>query len=302
MFKGIIISLLWVLFFVTANVHGQQIKPRGQFLEDSIKVGVPVGFTLAVRHPKNIDVVFPDSLYDFSPYELVDKRYFPTQSDSVSSYDSAVYFITSFEIDEIQTLALPVFVLHNNDSTPIYTRPDTVILKTLVAEIPEAGVEGLPLKENTTYKPVSYQFNYPYLIIGIALVLIIIGLVVVFYGKKIRKYFLIRKLNKQHRKFLEKFDRLLNEKERPVNEQAERLLVLWKQYLEKLEARPYTQLTTKEIINIYQPENIEDALKSLDRSIYGNVPENGLLTEKFTALKMFAQNKYEEKSKEVKNG
>ncbi|MEX2335814.1 MAG: hypothetical protein WD555_00915 [Fulvivirga sp.] len=303
MFKGLVTTLVLFLFFATTSVQGQQIKPNGRFLKDSIKIGVPIGFSLAVKHPRDIDIIFPDSLYDFGPYELDHKRYFPTQSDSAYSYDSAIYYITSFEIDSIQTFSLPVFVLHGNDSTAIYTAFDSVILQQLVAEVPDSvAIEAIPLKENTTYKRVSFQFNYPYFIIGTLILVLIIVLVIAFFGKRIKNYFLLRRMNKKHNKFIESYDRLVNNSEQSVNVQAERILVLWKQYLEKLLVRPYTQLTTKEILDYYKPQNIADALKTVDRTIYGNKPEKVILTENFTALKNYAQEKYEEKAEEVKNG
>ena len=303
MYKGIVISLLPVLFFVVLNAHGQQIKPQGQFLSDSIKIGIPVGYSLSVRYPRGMDVVFPDSLYDYSPYELDHKRYFPTQSDSTHSYDSAIYYITSFEIDSIQQLKLPVFVLHGKDSTPVYAETDAVILKQLVSEIPDSvAVEAMPLKENTTYKNVSLQFNYPYYIIGAAILLILVILFFVLFGGKLKKHYKLKQLKKANDKFIENYDALVLNSNQNEKAKAEKALVLWKKYLERLESKPYTQLTTKEIIQFYKPESIEDSLKTLDRIIYGNISVNGEIMKQYTALKKYSQEKYMAKVEEVKHG
>ncbi|ELR71817.1 hypothetical protein C900_02192 [Fulvivirga imtechensis AK7] len=302
MFKGIISSLVLVLFFVAMNAQGQQIEPRGQFLSDSIKIGVPVAYSLAVKYPKELDIIFPDSLYNYAPFEFDKKRYFPTRSDSVYSYDSAVYYITSFEVDSIQHISLPVYVLHGRDSTAVYASSDTVVLQQLVTEIPDSvAVEAMPLKENTTYKRVAFQFNYPYFIIGAIILVIIAVLVFIFFGNKIRRYFFLRRMEKSHRKFIETYDAIALAKDQSVKLQAEKLLVVWKKYHEQLEARPYTKLTTKEIIRFYQPEGIETSLKALDRTIY-SPKANGELMGDYTALKKYSQKRYEEKVEEVKHG
>lgn len=303
MFRRIFTSLVVVLFFVALAAKSQQIQPHGQFLKDSIQIGIPVGFSLALKHPKDLDVVFPDSLYSYAPFELDHKMYFPTRSDSTYSYDSAVYYVTSFEVDSVQTLKLPVFVLTGHDSTTIYTETDSVILKQLVAEIPDSlAVEAMPLKENTTYKSVNFQFNYPYFIIGAVILVVIVVLVFVLFGGKIRRHYKLKRLQKAHSKFIEKYDALALAGDTAAKLQAEKILILWKQYLEKLESKPYTKLTTKEIIRNYQPQDIEEALRTLDRTIYGNVKSNGELMQKYTALKKYSQQKYEEKVEEVKHG
>lgn len=303
MYKGIARSLLPVLFFVVFNAQAQQIKPQGQFLSDSIKIGIPIGYSLSVKYPRGMDVVFPDSLYDYSPYELDHKRYFPTQSDSTHSYDSAVYYFTSFEIDSIQQLKLPVFILHGKDSTPVYAEADAAILKQLVAEIPDSvAAEAMPLKENTTYKRVRLQFNYPYFIIGAAILIVIIILFFVLFGGRLKKHYKLKRLKRANDKFIEKYDALVLNDQEPEKGKAEKALVLWKKYLEKLESKPYTQLTTKEIIQLYNPESIADSLKALDRVIYGNLSVNGEMMKQYTALKKYAQEKFMAKVEEVKHG
>jgi len=290
------------LLFISVNIHAQEIKPKGQFLADSIKIGEPVGFALSLKYPKKMDILFPDSLYDFSPYELEKKTYIPTKSDSVYSYDSAVYYLSSFEIDPIQRLKLPVFVLHGNDSTLIHTAEDSVFLKELVEEVPDSiSAEAAPLKENTTYIQVPLEFNYPYFIIGTIILVIILVVVYAVFGKKIRSAFILRRLKKKHQKFLAQFEVLVTKQNEPASKLAERILIHWKRYLEKLENRPYTKLTTKEIITAYSPGEIADDLKGLDRAIYSSATGSSL-ENNYKALKTFAQAQYEHKIEEVKHG
>ncbi|UII27259.1 hypothetical protein LVD15_02180 [Fulvivirga maritima] len=300
MFKGIL-SLTLVLFFVSQAIKAQDINPQGQFLEDTIKIGSPIGFSLSVKHPRSIDVVFPDSLYDFSPYEIDHKLYFPTKSDSLISYDSAVYYLTSFEIDSIQTLKLPVFALHGNDSTTIYSNTDSVILQQLVKEVPDSlAVEELPLKENTTYKPVEFAFNYPYLIVGLAIFIVVAIISIIVFGGKVKKFFKIKRLKKAYESFVQQYDSVVTDQSLSTSKQAEKVLIIWKRYLEQLEKQPYTKLTTKEIIKRYQPKGIEDSLTQLDMAIY-NPKAHGELMPAYTSLKKYSNERYTAKVEEVKN-
>lgn len=303
MFKGLIIKLTVVVFFFIAwTAQGQQIKPDGVFLSDSIKIGVPVTYSLSIKYPKEMDVVFPDSLFNYTPFEFEGKRYFTTRSDNEFSYDSAIFYLTSFEVDTVQHLSLPVFVLTGRDSTAVYADPDSVVLQHMVSEIPDSvAVEAMPLKENTTYRRVPLQFNYPYFIIGTVIVLLIAGLFIFFFGKSIRRYFYLRRLEKSHRKFIEDYDAVALAKDQPAKAQTEKLLVIWKKYLEKLEGKPYTKLTTKEIIRDYHHQSIEASLKAMDRTIY-SPKGNGELIRDYSAIKKYSQKIYEEKVQEVKHG
>lgn len=293
---------LLVFIFFSAFTSAQQINPRGQFLKDSIKIGEPVGFSLALKYPRELDILFPDSLFNFSPYEFESKTYIPTRSDSVYSYDSTVYYLTTFEIDTVQYLQLPVFVLHGNDSTKVFSQNDSVIIKQLVEEVPDSvSAEAAPLIENTNYINVPLQFNYPYFIIGALLIILIVVLVIVFFGNKIRRAFILRKLKRNHRKFLEGYNSLLLKQNEPNRKLAEGILTYWKKYLEKLNNQPFTKLTTKEILNKYQVNEIENDLRSIDRAIYSQALE-ATLEDHYQSLREFAEKQFENRIEEVKNG
>lgn len=291
-----------LLLFISSYGVSQQIQPHGQFLKDSVKIGESVGYALSLKYPRTLDVVFPDSLFTFSPYELESKRYFPTRSDSTYSYDSAIYYLTTYEIDQIQYFKLPVFVLQNGDSTAVYSAQDSIFLKEMVDEVPDSvSAEQAPLIENTDYINVPLAFNYPYFIIGFVLLVIILLVVTLVFGKRIKNQFILYRLKKKHQKFMEKFDSLHLKQNGTSSRLVEEILVLWKGYLEKLSNRPYTKLTTKELLQIKKMVTIEDDLKLLDRIIYANVPVNDI-DESYSALRQFAQSEYESKVEEVKHG
>ena len=152
-FAGVL--LLFLLFDLTSG-YSQSVQPKGEFLEDTISIGKSIPYALSIKYPKALDIVFPDSIFDFSPYEIEEKIYFPTVSDDEFSFDSAVYYITTFEIDTVQYLALPIYLLQGGDSVEIKAAQDSVILRQLVTEIPDSvAVEAMPLKESTIYKSVD---------------------------------------------------------------------------------------------------------------------------------------------------
>lgn len=64
------------LFFVW-QTNAQGVRVENGFLNDSVKVGQPVQFYLTARYPAHLDIIFPDSTYNFSPFELLQKNISP---------------------------------------------------------------------------------------------------------------------------------------------------------------------------------------------------------------------------------
>ncbi len=301
MFKRVVVLAMILCIVSPWLAQSQDITSHGYFLEDSLRIGEKTPFILTAKYPKDRDVIFPDSLYNFSPWELDEKWYAPTRSDEEFSYDSAIYYLTSFEIDSIQYYQMPVFLLNNGDSITFSTARDSIVLRHMVTEIPDSvTAEAMPLKENTTYKRVGLEFNYPYFIIGMAILAILIVALYLIFGKSIRKTLLIRRLTRTHRKFLQHFEMLKASKSHD-RERAEAILSAWKKYLEKLENRPYTKSTTKEIIQNYKSDTIRNALRGLDKTIYSD-QTNGELAQSFEDLRRFSEERFHQKVQEVKNG
>jgi hypothetical protein len=293
-------SFLIVLFVSTSFSQSKEgVSTNGYFLEDSIKIGVSTPYVLTAKYPVSMDVIFPDSLFDFSPYELDEKLYFPTRSDVQYSYDSAVYYLTSFEIDSIQYYQMPAFIITGKDSVRILANIDSIYLQQMVSQIPDSlTAETITLLENTSYKTVNLDFNYPYLIIGVIILVILLISTYIFFGKSIKKWFVLRRLNKKFGQYVSDFDVLLKEE----NSQMlyEKTLQLWKKYHETLEGKPYTKLTTKELSYFSGIENIKPVLKDIDRAIYGKFKDTD--KNELQKLKSFSQKRFEEKVAEVKNG
>jgi len=294
--RKLLASLILLVFMVGAS-SAQELKPVGFFLKDSVKIGESISYSLSYKDRKNRPVFFPDSLYDFSPFELLDKQYFDTQSDSINSIDSAVYHLATFEIDTVQRLSLPVFLYTGTDSLELYSLMDSIILDQVVTQMPDS----VNLAETSAYMPVSLDFNYPYWVIGLIVLGILALIVLIVWGKAIQKKIKLYRLNKQLIKFKEQFDLEIDElKSDTTKIKIESVLKFWKGYMEKLEKVPYTKLTTKEIVLVQQSSSLEETLKSIDKNIYSPIEVSALQND-FEFLKDYSEDRYNHVTEEIKN-
>jgi hypothetical protein len=279
---------------------GSGVEVRSRFLADSLKIGEKVPFAVTARYPRKVNILYPDSSYSFNPFELESKAYFPTVTNDSISYDSAVYYITSYEVDSIQVFRMPVYVLQGGDCTLVFGAADSIVLKQLVDNVPDSvSAEQLPLKTNTSYLNVSWLFNYP--VASIVLGVLVIACVVVWivFGKRIRRHFILKRLNKAHVDFLHRFADALHQMQNGFNATgAESALVIWKRYMEGLEEKPYTKYSSKEILRLLDDKNLAVALRSIDRMVYGGIASD---TGVFEQLREVSRSHFNEKLRKVNN-
>lgn len=298
----VMIRCIGVLLIMAPAVMAQKSAiVRGHFEANGISIGEAVPYSLTASYPRTQQVLFPDSTFSFKPFELSRKQFFATKTSGDTSYDSTVYLLTTFEIDSIQILKLPVFVLQEADCVAVYSKPDSIFLTYHVEVVPDSvSAEKLPLKVNTAYQKVKWIFNYPVVVL-IALVLIIaLVMVWVFFGKRIRKYFTLRKLNKDYQEFIVGFNRALEKlTAESTSRKAEEVLIVWKNYMEALEQYPYTKFTSREIVRLSRDHNLEDALRTIDRGIYGGFSSS---LEPFRFLQSYSQRQFQKREADVKNG
>jgi hypothetical protein len=290
---------LWLV--MPAAIAQNKAAVSGHFTEDSLSIGQVIPYSLAVRYPYSQQVLFPDSTFSFAPFELNDKLFFTTKTKDGISYDSVVYLLTTFEIDSIQRLQLPVFVLQGKDCVAVYSGPDSIFLQYRVASVPDSvSTEKLPLKTNTLYQNVKWIFNYPVLMIIVAAI-IGFGIVIwVIFGKRIRKYFTLRRLHKDYEEFMARFNRVTDKLGSEFSvRKAEEALVVWKSYMEDLEKSPYTKFTSREILRIAADPSLDQALRSIDRGIYGGIAST---LEPFKLLQSYSLQRFKKKEEEVKHG
>jgi hypothetical protein len=292
------ISLAIALFLMMFAAPAQEITPFGKFLQDSIKIGNGVQYSLSVKYPIDWEVIFPDSTYNFEPFEFYSKSYFPTRTDSTFAYDSAVYTISTFEIDLVQKIQLPIYLLNGKDSTEILANPDSIYLVEMVAVLPDS----LAFRENLSFQIVDYAFNYPYFMIGLGIfIALTIGSYFIF-GQTIRRKIKVYRLRKAYENFSLDFESGINKIKRSETSKTliEEILVVWKKYMEQLEDRPFTKYTSKEIIKIGFEKELKSVLQNIDQAIYGSLSDEEM-HKNFENLEDFTLVRYQLKLKEVQN-
>src|SRR6187551_2288953 len=131
------LTLSFSLFACSTYVSAQDVKVRSGFFSDSVKIGEPSGFYLSATYPTHANILFPDSTFDFAPFEFERKKYFATETNDGRSYDSVVYYLSTFELDKIQTLSLPIFQLNPQDCTAFESNTDSVRLMLAATDIPD---------------------------------------------------------------------------------------------------------------------------------------------------------------------
>lgn len=290
--------LLIIAFLCTQNLTAQEITVKGGFVEDSLLIGQDVNFWMAATYPPELEMVFPDSLYTFTPFEFSGKTYFPTEVIGGLAYDTTVYTIQSFGIDKVQYLKLPAVILNGTDSTVIETPLDSIFL----TELAPVVTDSTKLKTNLDYQAVDRQFNFPlmYYILAGLILLIIIALLI--FGKRILKWMKLRRLRTQYEQFSEIFNEYIKKlKVDPEPELAEKALIFWKNYQQQLDKVPFSVMTTKEILNQDFATELNKPLKSIDRVVYGKrVQEN--IFQDFEQIDNFTQDRYSKKIAEIKDG
>ena len=281
-------------------VFGQEIKIKGGFIEDSFQLGNTIHYWITAEYPKEIELLFADSNYNFSPFEYFDKFFIETKLINDNAFDSAVYGFLSFEIDLIQKLQLPIFVIQPNDSIVLTTPLDSIFFKELV---PLRQVSDTSkLIQNTKYNPVKELFNYPLFWIILAVLLIILALIFLLFGKKIRNYFKIKRLKKEYNHFSDLISQCIHATKENVDQDwATTGLIQWKNYFEKLEGKPISKLTTKEILELEFTSELKEALGNIDKSVYGNKRDTKLY-KSFQDIEDFTQHRFNMKIDSIKNG
>ncbi len=296
MFKRGVVFILIVWIALPAFC---QVQVNGRFYADSLKIGEPVPYSLTARYPKSFNLVFPDSTYTFAPFEFERKEFFPTRSNAETSFDSVVYYVSSYEIDSVQQLQLPVFVIHANDCTTVMAETDQIFLKHLVESVPDSlAAPQLPLKTQTSYLNVKWLLNYPLLLIigGVLVALLIVAWFI--FGKRISQHFRAKKLARKHQQFIELFDGAVRHlTESFTGKNAEKALVIWKQYMEDLESRPYTKYTTLEIKRAFANNELSSSLSTIDQMVYGHILLKSV--DSFNQLKSEAEKSFRQKTIEL---
>jgi hypothetical protein len=275
---------------------GQDLKskvPIGLFQLDSIKIGEPVNFIFFYKYKSGEEVIFPDSTYNFAPFEFVSKQFFETSSAQGWSRDSVVYTLRTFSIAPIQTLSLPVYLLRQHDTLSIPAETQEVYLKQLVTGPPDPA----QLRAHTSLAPIEKRFNLAYWLIGAGILLLILLLVWLVFGKKLIIHYRLYVLRKHHNLFIHNYNAYIEQFNKSESlHTIEQAITLWKNYLTNLEGNAINSFTTKEVAAFYnEDEDVSTALRLFDKAIYGNIvsDKSSETIIAFYLLHHFADRRYE---------
>lgn len=257
------ILLIISCLLIIENSYAQ--KPVGRFQTDSIELGRPIDYALSYHHSPSAEVFFPDTTYNFYPFEIIRRNIFPTSTTNGVSTDSVVYTLVTFDITKNQKLGLPIYLLSKRDCTAVYALTDSVFLKEMI----KTSVDSLQLKTDTKLLPLSQQVNYPKILTYLLGLLGIVLIIYAFFGRFIRKQYTLFLFGRRHKDFQTNYKKFTRSTLDDVT--IGKALVLWKKHLEWLEKRPYTSYTTKEIISRLPNERLEEALREVDSAIYGGI-------------------------------
>ena len=293
------LALMVVLYTIClAPICAQSDKPKGKFLTDSIEIGKPFLYALSFRHSPDKEVFFPDTSFNYSPFEVLSRRSFTSATDAASkaTLDSAIYQLVTFDVSQAQVLSVPIFIYARGDCTAVFTNKDSIFLKKKNLD-PITNNEAL--KPEIALAPLRSEFNFSMLLGYLGLAIGLIGAIYWVFGKDIYKQWRLIKLQRRHLEYLRSFNKLLrNAREKNNIKDAENAIIVWKNYLERLEKKPFATYTTREIMDNMPDDSLADALKNMDGIIYGQVKSNTMHVF-LEVLKTGATKLYRTKRREI---
>ncbi len=270
---------------------------QGYFLKKTVLLGAPLDYELSYEHDPGLEVIFPDSLAPFAPFEYHGKTFFPTRTRAGRSLDRAIYHLRTFRLDSVQSLALPVAVLQGGDTLSVAPLPSRVRLRRTAPPRPATTESGLPaLRQNLALAPVEPIFNYPYWLAGATVILLLLTGSAALFRRRLARRYQAYKLRKKHVYFLAQFARHVERFDLSRSAtNVERAVVLWKNYLAGLENSGLNSFTTREIVAYFENDSeVRLALSATDKVIYGNLQtdEAKEVDRAFQRLRSFAERRY----------
>lgn len=274
----------------------QEIEYKIYFIEDSIKIGDSITLISTLKYPETIEIVQPDSSYNFGQFDFIGKKVFPSIKNANSIYDSAIYFLRTFEIDSIQKIELNSIILNRNDSLNISSNEEYINLVYQVENITSTT------KENTVLRTIKSIFNSEKLLIYLIVISFLLISLYLIFRKRIKKYFRVRRLKKDTEEFNQEFSYLLKKYElnNDIND-LESVLLLWKRFMDKLTDKAYLSLTTNEISPLIKNKNLIKTLQEIDKNLYSNNKEV-ISSNKLNKLFSEANNTSKTEIKKIQNG
>lgn len=295
-----IVGIFFLLFgcCIGSNANSD-LHPKAFFSKDSVQIGQPVKLTLAVISESNRRLLFPDSSYSFFPFELVRKDFFATTTVNGLSRDSVVYTLQTFFPDSIQSISVPVFEFLGKDSI-IWT---SNLVSVHVNQILKPPLPSkISIFEESSPVHISTSFNYPYFLIAVGLFFIIVFGINFFFNRPIQKFIYLFIEKRRYQTFLNQFQRIQNQLDKNLNVDGfERLINLWKRYIQRVDGKPYTTFTSTEILKVLPIGELKEPLNEIDRWIYGGV-EMKDWRKNIIQIREISIQLYQKKRESIRNG
>lgn len=294
-------SLLFILFLLCAILAAAQpdnaSQITGTFEKDSFQIGEHIQYTLSVKYPKDQIAFVPDSGFNYYPFEYINKKYLPTRTDSLFAYDSIVYILASYEVIPTQYLLVPVKFIVYTDTVQQFTAMDSIFLKRLVSISSEKDVISDAQLQDT-----PEAFNYPYIITIWVSALFVVLLLYKLFGRFILIRYRLFILKRTHNRFIKDYDLLSTQFEESTDLRIiEQTLAIWKNYLTRLENKPINTYTTTELILLYDQEELESTLQSLDRNVYGGLVSKDT-NDALQTIKKFTDRRFQLRRRDITSG
>lgn len=288
----------FLLFFILLHrlIFAQDVKVEGYFTADSAKLGERLGYVLKATYPSDKQLIFPDSLFDFEPFVLLEKKTFISSTRDSVTTDSTVYYMSNFALDSTVYLTLPVYELNRYDSITYYPLEASLAVKWTLDSIPEE----LIFQENNVFQSIPKKWNW--ILTALIGVFIVVTLITGYFlfGKKVRKYFSERNEKRRWRIFEKRWlaatEQLIEE---PTGEAADELLGLWKGYMESITHLPIREWTSSEAGEKLEDIQIFSALRNIEMIIYAGTRSEVKDSTEYLLLQ--AKEKYQEKLKNIKH-
>jgi len=256
-------------------------------------LGERVGYVLKAAYPSHLNVLFPDSAYQYGSMEFLDKEIFTSYTQDSTTLDSAVYYLSNFSLEPVKQYRLPVFEVLRYDSISHFPQDAALHLKLTIEEMPEE----LEFKETNRYQPIDKDFNYIYLIIGLVVLLVLAVVLFLLFGKRISKSWKIYQEKRRQKRFIARWNATKRAFiSQPTLDHADELLGLWKARMENLTGEPFKEWTATEIAeHLEMPEVLAD-FRKIELIIYAARPAEDV-EQACDHLEAISTSTYEQKIK-----
>ncbi len=294
-------NFLLIVFLLCATAAVAQPDNASQisavFEKDSCQIGEHIQYILSAKYPKDQIALVPDSGFNYYPFEYINKKYIPTRTDSLFAYDSIIYILASYEVIPTQYLLIPVKFIVDTDTLQQFTLSDSIFLKRLVSIRSEKDVIADARLQDT-----PEAFNYPYIITIWVSVLLIVLFLYKLFGRFILIRYRLFVLKRTHNRFIKEYDLLAAQFEQSTDLRIiEQTLAVWKNYLTRLENKPINTYTTTELILLYDQEELESTLQSLDRNVYGGLVSKDT-KDALQTIKKFTNRRFQLRRRDITGG